>query len=155
MRLRSRFGHAKQAAGQNHRLESKFWPVRVVGTLNRNAPVGFGERTRPACCRRRRAVGFCLHHLDSRSGLGKWWDEVCGATPPTTRQRRVLPMPTPPFKGFVPAEGICRSAGVEALFGWRFYKRSRLTALEVARASPLALCGCVTRQNSIDRALKT
>ena len=64
-------------------------------------------------------------------------------------------MPTPPFKGFVPAEGICRSAGVEALFGWRFYKRSRLTALEVARASPLALCGCVTRQNSIDRALKT
>ena len=58
MRLRSRFGHAKQAAGQNHRLESKFWPVRVVGTLNRNAAVGFGERTRPACSRRRRAVGF-------------------------------------------------------------------------------------------------
>ena len=50
------------------------------------------ERTRPACRRRRRAVGFILHDcpgilVGKIGGL-----KVCGVTPQTTRPRRVLPI---------------------------------------------------------------
>jgi hypothetical protein len=58
----------------------------------------FEERTRPACCRRRLAVGLVLTILATLSVWEKWLDEICGETPQITRETRVLPFPTAYFR---------------------------------------------------------
>ncbi len=50
------------------------------------------DRTRPACRRRRCAVGFVSSKC-SPFGSPDWCGKVCGATPQTTCRRRVLPIP--------------------------------------------------------------
>src|SRR6185437_12630918 len=56
-----------------------------------------GDRTRLACHRRRLAVDFVKPSF-SPVGERSLVDEVCGGTPQTTRQRRVLPFPTAWFR---------------------------------------------------------
>jgi hypothetical protein len=51
-------------------------PLTPGLSLSRNNPVGSGERTRPACCRRRPAVGLAFpiitHRLVIQSGTGEF-----------------------------------------------------------------------------------
>src|ERR1041384_7123757 len=43
---------------RNLSVHRDYSPTKLLTRLSLNHPVGFWERTRPACCRRRRAVGL-------------------------------------------------------------------------------------------------
>ena len=88
--------------------------------IGRNDAVEKGDRTRLACHRRRLAVDFVKPSF-SPVGERSLLDEVCGGTPQTTRQRRVLPFfncIVPDWSVSINAEAACYGRMDSGLFGF-------------------------------------
>jgi len=93
--LPERRAHPRWERPRQSRLVLYVFDPSQIG-LNPHISYPSGERTRPACCRRRRAVGFLISEFlqtvafpnESQNG------EDRGATPQPARQRRALPKST-------------------------------------------------------------